>query len=701
MPVPPPPPWPPIPACLPRLALGIPIGVGIGVVVDRRVGYAGSHSVGHSGGNVITLAVGLAVALLGAIGASTAVAQTTPIAQLVHVEVVAPEIEGELLLDGAPMPGYESGLAAIALADADGVETNIGGTIGAVYGPARVIAGDYVSIYDHLFSSNSLPRNQRQAFGPVATVEEGASLDFDVPTATLRLELRLNGDSFPVLPGDQAEIRLRRVGHDAAFPIGFASGGTLDVVVLPGHYDVIYSHVSGDAYPQNVAAVIAEGLVVLDEADYVVDVPALHHTLEATLDGAPFPASQYERAELRFEDARRGGVVSFGSTTDLPATRLMIPGTYVAIYDRILGGSLVPRNRNTPFAKGIVVPAPPAREESTTRLDVPVIEITPTFTLDGESFPASQYENAGIYLIPQVGDEVMIGETRDSPVAPTLILPGTYRAEYRRILGGSIVPRNARATVAADLMLFADGGVPIDVQTSEVDLALSLDGSEWPPSAYERGGIWLQGEQVDDLFEIAETNDGPDHPPVRIVSGRYDLIYDHIQGGSLVPRNQMTRIASNVDLESSAAVVVDVPTRHVLVDFSLDGSPFPADASESGLFTMRGFDGGEVVLRESHEDPDEVESALVIEGIYSIDWAWTSGLDVPRNPHARIRWVAVPEPGFAPSLAVGLVAFAVIAVRRAATKTADRRAGDGRRWPSRVAGVRRRPGAAACAKRAG
>ena len=63
-----------------------------------------------------------------------------------------------------------------------------------------------------------------------------------------------------------------------------------------------------------------------------------------TLDGAPFPASQYERGDFLLRDATGDGLVSIGDSSVPPSPIVVIKGSYHVLYEHRSGGTTVPVN---------------------------------------------------------------------------------------------------------------------------------------------------------------------------------------------------------------------------------------------------------------------------------------------------------------------------------------------------------------------
>lgn len=117
----------------------------------------------------------------------------------------------------------------------------------------RVVAGDYHVTYEHMLGDTIVPLNGDALLGtaiaelllpPVAT--------FDLHPGPLSGVFTHGDLPFPADPDESAEFALRDVVTGDVIPLGPThTGGTYDVILLAGTYEIVYDHVAGGAIPAN------------------------------------------------------------------------------------------------------------------------------------------------------------------------------------------------------------------------------------------------------------------------------------------------------------------------------------------------------------------------------------------------------------------------------------------------------------------
>lgn len=629
--------------------------------------------------------VGLTLVMLGL--GPRAEAQLVALAHHLTVDVPAVETEGDFPVDVLP-PGAASGeLGAFALAPLEGprIWTFVGTTANPGFGPLWLVPGAYQPVYGLIQGEGvTLPLGGPTPVGPPVDVDGLTPVDVTLPAMNFHLTLQIDGEDVPTTFGESAALSLRDVVTGVEFEIGDATDSPLAVQVVPGVYDLIYRYVSGSELPRNTRAVIAQRLDLSGRSvATTVDVATVMHGVGATLNGAPFPTSPYEDGEIRLENPDTGDRVSWGMTTGLVGLQRILAGTYDVVYAHESGNSIVPANQRAVIAEDVEI-APPAHpwQLSTTDVDVVAHMIDVAGTLDGAPFPASAYEHGEIVLVGQGGDEVPLGFTSGLS-DPIPIVEGVYDLHYRRVTGNLLMPLNAEARVMRGVRVDAPATLAFDVETVEVTLDFLLDGEPFPASAYERGAYRLVGETPGDEMEVGSTVD-PQHV-VRVVPGRYDLEYDYVTGTSIVPANVGQRVESDLEFLTDHARTIDIVTRAVVPTFLMNGGAFPTDPSERGEIVLRSFDGGMLSLGTTDVvDPD---ARIAIEAAYAVDYQWETGTAVPRNALARVAYTHVPEPGFAPGLALAGAVLARFATRRRPGHRRGRAARRGGSWAAAALAV--------------
>jgi hypothetical protein len=274
-------------------------------------------------------------------------------------------------------------------------------------------------------------------------------------------------------------------------------------------------------------------------------------------------------------------------------------------------------------------------------------------TIDGQPPVASAVERGDIVFVGPDGDEIDFGST-DLPPPTWRLVAGRYDVFYRGVIGWTAVPGNPNARIASGVRIDADETIAIDVETVQLSFDLLVDGAPFPASQLERGRFTLVGAEPGDTIDLRSTNQTTPSP--RVIAGAYDLVYDWEAGSVVVPRNLGFHALHDASFLVDQTVTIDLPTRHVVPTFQLDGAPFPSDPGQRGEIFLRDAHGGEVGLGTTDEAiPDPTR---VLEAAYAVEYRWLAGVDVPRNPRATVGLTAVPEPDGSLALALGGLSIA-------------------------------------------
>jgi len=159
----------------------------------------------------------------------------------------------------------------------------------------------------------------------------------------------------------------------------------------------------------------------------------------------------------------------------------------------------------------------------------------------------------------------------------------------------------------------ADGSMSIDVLAVDVSIDVTLNGA--PLSAAnsadaDEGVLWLIDPVTGERINLGDTwNDATDTPvppyALQVVPGRYDVYYGVQNDGPNWPSNTNHRLTS-LDLTSSGAFVVDVPTVDVSVDVTLNGAALSAansaDADEGVLWLIDSVTSERINLGDTWND---------------------------------------------------------------------------------------------------
>jgi hypothetical protein len=268
----------------------------------------------------------------------------------------------------------------------------------------------------------------------------------------------------------------------------------------------------------------------------VIDVPSFEVSGDIRLNGQAPPESAYENARLFLSVPNRADRVYLGESRHGSFSQRVVPGRYDIVYEHVAGSSVLPSNPRATLARGFWVLADAARN-----IDIPAGTYEGVFLLNGEAFPASQYESGSIHLVPLTGEEAVILGYTTAGEFSRRIIPGWYRSAYAHAAGGTIVPTNILTTFGPwRRVLQGDGPAPVsdvlDVRAASLTVSYEHNGVALPEGGPESARIHLQ--RGPNYLRLLESADGP---TARVaMEARFDLFYEHRSGPDL-PQNAFMR----------------------------------------------------------------------------------------------------------------------------------------------------------------
>lgn len=463
-----------------------------------------------------------------------------------EIDVKRVALEGQFMLDGQEPPSSEFESAKIYLRHSPtGDEVLLGETADGTY-DRLTVPGDYEVVYELSQGGLVVPRNGRAIVGmasvPAAT-KIIVPLDVELQSGQVFGEVRVNGDVPPSSTDDYGRIVFVDTRNGEATSLGNTLSGSYGGRLLTGTYDIHYQAATpGAVMPVNGNARLLSGYELLPGSHSLdLDIPVVEVDAEVTLNGAVPSASVFEDGWIVLRNGETGDEAPLGRSSEnggLLSARV-VPGDYETFWDLDSGGALVPANRRARL-DSVQVPA-----DSPLAIDIPMMELTGSFLLDGVSPPASHFENAHIRLaVPATGDIVYLGETADSDFQRKLVA-GPYAVDYRLDAGGTQVPRNTHAVFGQVCVPDAEGGEVqrgIDLPSAQIAGGFFFNGQLPPASEYENGRIFLVDPVTGAEFPVGMSNDASFN--IRVLSGRYEVYYGLEAGGALVPSNSRARVGT-------------------------------------------------------------------------------------------------------------------------------------------------------------
>lgn len=397
----------------------------------------------------------------------------------------------------------------------------------------------------------------------------------DIPSVEIRPILLLNGRPFPGAEAGVAVFTLWASRKSDLFDgpqlvIGQSDDPIGTFRVIPGVYDVYYSWVSGTRIPRNVLTRVLREVVLDRDRDLTIDVAMINIAGLKEHNGVPFNDEGVAELSLRAVDWP--GQVPLGQAQPAEFVVSIIPGTYAFEYDWQQGANF-PNNRHAEVSQLELT-----QSVNNLVLNVPSLVQTFEFLHNGDAFPATIFDHGNIVLRRGEREEVLLGASDESPSTIRLI-PGTYDVHWRH-LAGATVPRNSDGIF---LHNFDPAGPPlrvIDVPSIVVSGNIMVNGQAPPASPFENARLSLAVRDSDDHLILGETQYGVYDS--RVLPGVYDIIYEHLAGGAIMPVNPRATLTRGWRAVRSSNRNIDIPFGSYHGSFLLNGDAWPVFEIERG-----------------------------------------------------------------------------------------------------------------------
>ena len=541
-----------------------------------------------------------------------------------QLDVPSIVIQPQILLDGAPFPGAEAGAAILTLWASepstlfDGPQLVLAETH-LTRNPVRVIPGVY-DVYYSWLSGDGIPHNQ------ATRVLQGVSLD---RTGDLVIDIRMirvsglkhhNGNPFGY--DGFALLSLRSLDRPGSVALGSAQPAEFETAIMPGRYGFEYDWQQGVSVPQNRHTVVRELDLLSSVRGLVLNVPSVMQPFQFLSNGVAFPAAGFDRGDFVL---RRGATdeVVVGSSHEGNTSIAVIPGSYDVHWRHVVGAN-VPANSDAPVARGV-------RLDGALRvIDVPSIEVSGTFLVNGEPTLISEFNNARLHLVGKNrGDTLVLGETRYGGFSKRVV-PGSYDIVYQHVNGASM-PVNPRATLARGWRVEQMPQRTIDIPAGTYKGDYVWNGGNFLPSEFENGRIYavpVSGDGDPVLLGLTRYG-GFDRP---LLQGAYRAAYAHEVGNNM-PQNAFTTFGPARRVISGAETIeaIEVQSGPLEVTYLHNGTLLPAGGPQNvRVHLARGLNY--LRLPESIDGPREIEA---IGGRFDLFYQYRGGPDLPRNAFMR------------------------------------------------------------------
>jgi hypothetical protein len=492
---------------------------------------------------------------------------------------------------------------------------------------ARVLPGAYDLVYSYV-SGDELPAHSHYVVQTVI-VRDNVDLAFNLLPLPISGEIRINGELPPTVQYDDGQIVFVNPGTGDEIAAGNTRDGAYTVAAFPGVYDVHYRvEDAGDMVPANADAKVTTATVSLENEVLVANVELTTTQLSGDIlvNGVAPPAVQYDDGNVYLRTSS-GDEIHLGSTRDGSYSVVALVGDYEFEYELEDGGQDVPANIRARVSSMQVT-------ETTTQTfhaDVPRVEYSGSFTLNGAAAPSSQYDDGTIRLRNQEGGgEVYLGNTHDGSFSVGVI-PGQYDVVYAVDSAGGQMPMNLDSTLST-VSISADASTVVDVQAVTLSGGFTVDGALPPESEYEDGRLYLRSSVGNDAVLLGYTHDGS-YATV-VTPGDYEVFFTHEFGSGVVPDNSNGMLMP-LSVQAPLSFDVDVPVVALAGSFELDGEVTPNVYSDAGqLFLRRRSDGDSISLGSTQAGSYQV---AVTPGTYEVFYARSENVAMmPRNENARV-----------------------------------------------------------------
>jgi hypothetical protein len=260
-------------------------------------------------------------------------------------------------------------------------------------------------------------------------------------------------------------------------------------------------------------------------------------------------------------------------------------------------------------------------------IDVPMITVSGSRTINGQSITAPG--SAVLHFVnPETGDRASTDALDEASYSIELV-PGTYDVVYDVATAADDIPHNTSATILTGLSLETSGALDIDVPMIEVSGALTVNGA--PFDAPGSGMLRFVNSETGDVAPLHDIGDA-DYS-IELVPGVYDVVYDVVTPVDGIPHNTSVEIRSDLSLESSGGLDIDIPMIMVSGARTINGQP--VTMSDGGHLYFVGPDSVDRVSLGGFDD--DTYSVELVPGVYDIVYEVTTPTDgIPKNTHAVI-----------------------------------------------------------------
>ena len=522
-----------------------------------------------------------------------------------------------------------------------------------MYTPKLIVPGIYDVHYSwdatDTVTPPAIPRNQNARIRSEVLLTSSQVLNIDIPLITVSGMITVNGS---VPPAERfGTVYLRNLATSDSVTLGVLSDAMyVPKQIVPGTYDVYYTWDAADtvttpAIPRNQNVRIRSGLALTTSGALNIDIPLITVSGVVTVNGAVPPAERFGAVFLR--NTATGDSVRLATVSDATyVPKQIVPGTYDVYYTWDAADTVtppaIPRNLNARIRSGLVL-----NSTQTLNLDIPLITVTGTITVNGSVPPAERFGTVYLRNLT-TGDSVNLGVLSDATYLPKQIVPGTYDVYYTWDAADTVttpgIPRNLNARIRSGLVLTSSSALNIDIPLITISGVVTVNGAV--PPAERFGAVFLRNLGTGDSVRLATVSDAT-YVPKQIVPGTYDVYYTWDAADTVmppaIPRNQNARIMTGVALTSAQTLNINIPMITLNGTITVGGSVPMAE--RFGTVALRNTAIGDSVALGVLSDPTYLPKQIV-PGTYDIYYTWNPADTVtppalPRNLLANLGCVRI------------------------------------------------------------
>ncbi len=374
----------------------------------------------------------------------------------------------------------------------------LGTTQDAVY-DVRVVAGAYEVHYEFRESSGEAPINRDAFIASLEVPDSGDTVrDIVIPVARLTGSVHVDGKT--ISSGlDYGRLELRDTATGDRFRLGDSNEKSYDVTLVPGNYELVYSAQEfGGQTPVNRNAVVQTIDVAAGDNNVSIDLRTARVDGRFFVDTAAPPTEVFDDGVVSLEGTT-GDPIILGNTRTGTYARRVLVGTYQVFYAQETASLTMPVNTHAKIGKPL-----PIEGDQALDIDIDVVEVVGTMTIDGIPAPDSAYDDGRLFLRDaESGDSVLLGNTREGTYAARLV-PGTYDVVYSNEFSDTLLPVNQGAVLTYGVRVTGGAALNIDVPVSTMVGSVGIAGSE-PSTAEGSGALYLRDVRTGDEVFIGDT----------------------------------------------------------------------------------------------------------------------------------------------------------------------------------------------------